>query len=97
METIKQAFLSIREASRHNEDILGFVATGSRGKELENQWSDYDFAIFVTNEALEKHQEKYENLPADGRHTENMTPAFANDAEWRISWIGAEVKNGRLP
>lgn len=27
---------------------------------------------------------------------ENMTPDFANDAEWRISWIGVESKDGRL-
>ncbi len=27
---------------------------------------------------------------------ENMTPAFANDAEWHISWIGVESEDGRL-
>jgi len=56
MKTNEQAFLEIREAFRLNDDILAFVLTGSRGKGFENRWSDYDFAIFVTDEALPKCQ-----------------------------------------
>jgi len=59
MKEIKQAFQEIREASRRNDDILGFVVTGSRGKGFANQWSDYDFAIFVKDEALEWELETY--------------------------------------
>lgn len=62
-----QAFREIREAARRNDDILGFVVTGSRGKGFANQWSDYDFAIFVRDDALEKYREKYRELPPDGR------------------------------
>lgn len=58
---------TIREASRRNDGKLGFVVTGSRGKGLANQWSDYDFAIFVKDDALQKYQHRYENLPAGGR------------------------------
>ena len=58
MKTFAQIFLEIREAARYNEDILGVVVTGSRGKGFENQWSDFDIAIFVRDEVLEKYQEQ---------------------------------------
>ena len=53
MKTIEQIFSEIRDTSQHNDDNLGFVVTGSRGKWFENQWSDYDFAIFVIDAALQ--------------------------------------------
>ena len=45
MKEMKETFQAIREASRRNDDMLGFVVTGSRGKgeRFANQWSDYDF------------------------------------------------------
>ena len=65
MDINEQVFSEIREASRIQEDILGFVVTGSRGKGsgFENRWSDYDVAIFVTDEALEKYEQRYAELP----------------------------------
>ena len=83
MKEIEKSFRSIREASRHNDDILGFVVTGSRGKGFENQWSDYDFAIFVKDNALEKYQEMYKDLPPDGRLYIFTLDSFKARLTWR--------------
>lgn len=84
MKTMQQAFQSIREAARDNEDILGFVVTGSRGKGFANQWSDYDFAIFVRDDALTKYQEQYQDLPPDGR----LYIFTLNSFQERLTWRG---------
>lgn len=83
MKPIEQLFLGIREESLQNEDILGFVVTGSRGKGFENQWSDDDFAIFVTDAALEKFEKKYKDLPPGGRLYIFSLDSFRERAAWR--------------
>ena len=102
METMEQAFLAIREASRLNEDILGFVVTGSRGKGFANQWSDYDFAIFVADDALEKYQERYRDLPPDGRLYIFTLDSFRQRLTWRgplhwerYTWAHLSVEHDR--
>lgn len=102
MKEIKQAFQAIREASRRNDDILGFVVTGSRGKGFANQWSDYDFAIFVKDEALEKYQKKYENLPEGGRLYIFTLDSFKERLSWRsprhwerYTWAHLTVEHDR--
>jgi hypothetical protein len=102
MATIEQVFGQIREASRQNEDILGFVLTGSRGKGFENEWSDYDFAIFVTDESLEKYQHEYRVLPPGGRLYIFTLDSFKARAAWggtrqweRYTWAHLTVENDR--
>jgi len=102
VKTFAQVFLEIREAAKYNEDILGLVVTGSRGKGFENQWSDYDFAIFVKDEALEKYQERYKNLPPDGRLYIFTLNSFKARAAWRgplhwerYTWAHLSVENDR--
>ncbi|MBA3533485.1 MAG: nucleotidyltransferase domain-containing protein [Ardenticatenales bacterium] len=98
MDGVEQAFLEIREAARQNEDIQGFVLTGSRGKGFENAWSDYDFALFVSDEALEKYQEQYRDLPS-GAHLYLFTldsfrerAAWGSPMEWeRYTWARLSV------
>ena len=102
MSAIEQAFLSIREDARQNEDILGFVVVGSRARGFENQWSDYDFAIFVQDEALDKYEAHYNNLPS-GAHLYLFTlDAFRARAPWgsasaweRYTWAHLQVEFDR--
>ena len=102
MKEIEQAFQAIWEASRRNDDILGFVVTGSRGKGFANQWSDYDFAIFVKDEALEKYQKRYEDLPAGGRLYIVTLDSFKTRLRWRgprhwerYTWAHLTVEHDR--
>jgi len=102
MKPIEQLFLGIREESLQNEDILGFVVTGSRGKGFENQWSDDDFAIFVTDAALEKFEKKYKDLPPGGRLYIFSLDSFRERATWRgprhwerYTWAHLRVENDR--
>ena len=101
-KTWKQIFSEIRESSQYNEDILGFVVTGSRGKGFENAWSDYDFAIFVSDTALEKFEEKYKDLPPGGRLYIFTLDSFKTRATWksnrhweRYTWAHLTVENDR--
>ena len=62
-EAAKKAFLAVQEAARVESDILGFVVTGSRGKGFATPYSDYDFAIFVKDDALETYRTRYQKVP----------------------------------
>jgi hypothetical protein len=94
----RETYFQIREVAKTNEEILGFVLTGSRGKGFENQWSDYDFAIFVKEEALEKYQEIYNDTPY-GAHlyifslsTFESYAAWGSDQAWdRYTWAHLQV------
>lgn len=44
-----------------DSNIEAFVLCGSRGKGLENESSDYDCALFVKDEVIEKYRKKYSN------------------------------------
>ena len=102
MREIERAFRSIREASRHEDDILGFVVTGSRGKDFANQWSDYDFAIFVADDARPKYESLYADLPPGGRLYIFTLDSFAARLTWRgprhwerYTWAHLTVENDR--
>jgi predicted nucleotidyltransferase len=102
MKEIEQAVQEIWEASRRNDDILGYVVTGSRGKGFANQWSDYDLAIFVKDEALQKYQNRYENLPAAGRLYIFTLDSFKMRLRWRgprhwerYTWAHLKVEHDR--
>lgn len=102
MQTMEQAYLEIREAARRNDDILGFVLTGSRGKGFANQWSDYDIAIFVADDALETYRERYRILPEDGRLYIFTLDTFRERLAWRgplhwerYTWAHLTVEHDR--
>jgi hypothetical protein len=98
----QEEFLRIREVARRSEDVLGFVVTGSRGKGCENEWSDYDFAIFVDDGALENYRERYEASPY-GAHLYIFSPdsfkkytAWGTGREWdRYTWAHLKVEYDR--
>ncbi len=102
MDTVKQAFLNIRQDAQREETILGFVVTGSRGRGFANQWSDYDFAIFVDDAAFEHYQQRYANLPS-GAHLYIFTlDSFRARAAWgsadaweRYTWAHLDVEFDR--
>jgi hypothetical protein len=102
MKKIEQVFRELREASQRDEDILGFVVTGSRGKGFENQWSDYDFAVFVTDTALGRFEKKYKDLPPGGRLYLFTLESFRERVKWkgprhweRYAWARLTVENDR--
>lgn len=86
-ETVKKAFLTIREAARVEDDILGFVITGSRGNGFDMPYSDYDFAIFVKDNALEKYRARYKKIPY-GAHLYIFTTVTF---EAHLAWDGARA------
>lgn len=98
MDAARQAYLNIRDAAQQNDDVLGFVMTGSRGKGFENQWSDYDFALFVTDAAFPKYEILYRERPF-GAHLYLFTldtfaahAAWNSDMQWqRYTWAHCRV------
>ncbi len=102
MDAARQAYLNIRAAAQQNDDVLGFVLAGSRRKGFENQWSDYDFALFVTDEALPKYEMLYRERPS-GAHLYLFTiDTFAAHAVWggdmqwqRYTWAHCRVEFDR--
>lgn len=102
MDAAHQAYVNIRAAAQHNDDVLGFVLTGSRGKGFENQWSDYDFALFVTGEAFPKYEMLYHKCPP-GAHLYLFTldtfaahAAWNSDMQWqRYTWAHCSVEFDR--
>lgn len=82
MHEVEQAYHDVRYDAERNEDILGFVLTGSRGRGFGNRWSDFDFAIFVADDALAKYEETYRSLPS-GTHLYIFTlDSFDAYAAW---------------
>ena len=57
----EQAYLEARNVAKRKNDVLGFVLTGSRGKGLATVHSDYDFALFVKDDALKPYQARFHN------------------------------------
>ena len=101
MDEARQTFVKVREDAEHNADVLGFVVTGSRGKGFENEWSDYDFAIFVDDAALSKYEDAYGQFP--GGHLAIFTlESFKDYAAWgsemawdRYAWAHLKVEFDR--
>lgn len=102
MDAAHQAYIAIRAAAEQNDDILGLVLTGSRGKGFANRWSDYDFALFVTDEAFPKYKAQYRQLPS-GAHLYLFTidtfaaqAAWGSDLQWqRYTWTHCSVEFDR--
>lgn len=102
MDTFKDVFDEIRTASQEDKDILGFVVTGSRGKGFANQWSDYDCAVFVREEAIEKFKQQYADVPAGGclyiftLETFSARMVWKGLRQWeRYTWAHLTVENDR--
>ena len=53
---------TILKEAKENDDILGLILSGSRGKEFENEYSDYDIQIIAKDEAVEALKQKYKNV-----------------------------------
>lgn len=55
----------ILQDAYENDDIIGLVLVGSRGKGFENEYSDYDMVMIVKDEAAKEVHDKYEPLALD--------------------------------
>lgn len=50
----------ILKEAQENNDIIGLILVGSRGKGFENEYSDYDLIMIIKDEASEILHKKYE-------------------------------------
>lgn len=55
----------ILKEAQENEDVVGFILVGSRGKGFENEHSDYDAVMIIKDEAANTIHEKYEKMTLD--------------------------------
>ena len=56
----KEVFNEFVEEARKDQNIIGFFLSGSRGKNRETKFSDYDIEIIVKNKASKAYKKKYE-------------------------------------
>lgn len=61
MNNLELEFNSIVDEAKNDPNVLGLILVGSRGKEFENEYSDYDAIIILKDEASEEIIEKYKN------------------------------------
>src|SRR3989344_3059128 len=55
----------IFKEAQENEDVVGFILVGSRGKGFENEHSDYDSVMIIKDEATNAIHDKYEKMTLD--------------------------------
>ena len=80
MTAEERAYRESRETAERNDDVLAFVLTGSRARGFENRWSDYDYALFVNDDALPAYQTRFASRPAGGHRYLFTLPSFAAHA-----------------
>jgi hypothetical protein len=72
---------ALGEANK-NEDVLGFILTGSRGKGFENEHSDYDAIMIVKDESANEIREKLKGVRDGLDLTIQSLSEFKKAAEW---------------
>ena len=58
-------YKKILKESQENEDIVGLILVGSRGKGFDNEYSDYDMIMIVKDDVWKTIYDKYEPLSLD--------------------------------
>ena len=103
-EAIYQQLL---EEARNDLDIIGFFLSGSRGKKLSTQYSDYDIVYVISDDKIDEYKELYprykykkmELLLRSLSDFRNEAKMGAPDAweRYEFSWLTAEVdKTGEI-
>lgn len=62
MSKTDELFKQVLEEVKNDENFLGCVLVGSRGKGFENEHSDYDAVLIVKDGIQEHYKQKYEKL-----------------------------------
>ena len=55
-------FSDIVKEAENDPNIIGLILSGSRGKGLFKEYSDYDFLVVVKEEAVTKYKDKFDEL-----------------------------------
>lgn len=55
----QQKYNKLLQKAKNDDSIIGFILTGSRGKGVVTQYSDYDVALIATDEKFSDAREEY--------------------------------------
>ena len=84
------AYEDLVNEAKTSDTILGLILTGSRGKGFENEHSDYDVILVVTDDAEKKMIEKYSTVSLHDIDLRVLSlSAFKKYADWEntdTSW-----------
>jgi len=83
MISAKQKFENLLGEAKADSNIVGFFLGGSRGKGIENEFSDYDVYVIVKNGKAEFYKKKYSKIVDE--YIEFMVYSFdefKNYADW---------------
>jgi len=78
---------ALKEA-QENDDIVGFILTGSRSKGFENEHSDYDAIMIVKDEAAKAIHDRYEEEKV---RDFDLTVCSMSDFKTFAAWDGPEA------
>ena len=64
----KESFSKLVKEAKKDPDIIGFFLNGSRGKNQETKFSDYDIEVVVKDKVANQYKDKYKkkNKPPFG-------------------------------
>ncbi len=62
MKSDKETFKEFVEEAKNDPNIIGFFLSGSRGKNRETKFSDYDIEVIVKDKVAKSYKNKYEKL-----------------------------------
>lgn len=96
----------ILQDAREQEDVLGFILVGSRGKGFENEHSDYDAVIVVRDDSEDAFKNKWEDaqdvdLSVYGLSAFKKYAGWESPEQWdRYNYAHIKIfidKTGELP
>jgi len=58
-EQAEQRYNELLEKAKNDDRIIGFILTGSRGKNMVTEYSDYDIALIATDEGFGNADKEY--------------------------------------
>lgn len=80
--TVEAQYSSLLLEARRDPNIRGFILTGSRGKGIVTEYSDYDICIIVADSCVLEYREKYRVLSGDIEINVKSLSEFTAYAEW---------------
>ncbi len=79
----QEIFEDLLSEAEKDPHVIGFFLGGSRGKGYENEFSDYDVKLIVSDDAIEEYQKKFdEELPEIDLVVSSLSE-FKEYAEWQ--------------
>ena len=82
MKSNRERFNEFVEEARNDPNIIGFFLSGSRGKNRETKYSDYDIGVIVKEKVVKIYKKEYQkkNKPPFGFSVASL-PEFKKHAE----------------